>query len=348
MKRSSESRMAMQLIGDCVVPRALATAIQLDLLEIMKKAGSGVFLSPPQLAALIPATNPEAHLMIDRILRLLAAANILECKRPDSDGDRFYSLAPVCKFFTKNEDGVSMAPLLLLSQDKVFTETWYHLKDAIVEGGNPFHRAHGMSVFEYSTIDPRFNKIFDEAMSGHSNMFMNEILEMYKGFEGVKSLVDVGGGIGSSLKIILSKYPSIKAINFDLPHVIQHAPSHPGVEHVSGDMFVSVPKGDAIFIKWILHNWSDADCLKVLKNCKEALPDKGKVIIVESILSELSPNMDQSAMTDFAMDLMMQNYFPGGKERTEAEFQALAEASGFKQLRKLCCVFNTWIIELYK
>uniref|UniRef100_F6HU95 O-methyltransferase C-terminal domain-containing protein n=1 Tax=Vitis vinifera TaxID=29760 RepID=F6HU95_VITVI len=32
------------------------------------------------------------------------------------------------------------------------------------------------------------------------------------------------------------------------------ASSSNGVEHVAGDMFTSVPNGDAIFMKWILHS----------------------------------------------------------------------------------------------
>ncbi|KAH6810077.1 O-methyltransferase 1, partial [Perilla frutescens var. frutescens] len=233
----------MQLISASVVPKALKAAIELDLLELMKRAGRPV--STSEIAAQIQATNPEAHLVLDRILRLLAANNILE----DGGGGGVYSLGPVCKLFTKNDDGVSLAPLLLLSQDRVFDQTWDHVKDAVVEGGIPFNRAHGMSGFEYPATDPRYNEIFNQAMCQQSTMFMHQILELYNGFEGVKSLVDVGGGIGASLKIIITKYPSIKAINFDLDHVIQHAPSHPGVEHVSGDMFVSVPKSDAIFMK---------------------------------------------------------------------------------------------------
>ncbi|CBI34619.3 unnamed protein product, partial [Vitis vinifera] len=74
------------------------------------------------------------------------------------------------------------------------------------------------------------------------------------GFEGLKPLVDVGGGNGSILNVIVSKYPSIKGINFDLAPVIEKSPSYPGVEHVAGDMFTSVPNGDAIFMKWILHS----------------------------------------------------------------------------------------------
>lgn len=104
----------------------------------------------------------------------------------------------------------------------------YHLKDAVIEGGLAFNIAHGMSLFELTAINPKANKLFNEAMSNQSTLIMNKILQMYNGFEGLPSLVDVGGGIGASIKLIVSKYPSIKAINFDLPHVIQHAPSHPG------------------------------------------------------------------------------------------------------------------------
>ncbi|KAL8487856.1 hypothetical protein ACS0TY_024240 [Phlomoides rotata] len=92
-------------------------------------------------------------------------------------------------------------------------------------------------------------------MSQQSAIFMDRIVEIYKGFEGLKSLVDVGGGIGASLQRILSKYPSIKGIIVDLPHVIQDAPSFSCVEHIAGDMFVSVPRGDAIFMKWVCHDW---------------------------------------------------------------------------------------------
>nr|BAO31650.1 O-methyltransferase [Sesamum indicum] len=277
---------AMELASASALPMVLKSAIELDLLELIKKAGPGASVSPSQLAAQLPTKNPDAATMIDRMLRLLAAYSVVRCSLkplPDGGVERLYSLAPVCKFLTRNEDGVSVAPVALMLQDKVFMESWYHIKDTVLEGGIPFNRAYGMSAFEYPATDPRFNKVFNRAMYEQSTIFMKQILEKYKGFEGVKSLVDVGGGIGASLKMILSKYPTIKGINFDLPHVIQDAPSFPGVEHVGGDMFVSVPKADAIFMKWICHDWSDAHCQKLLKNCYDALPDNGKVIIADSI-----------------------------------------------------------------
>lgn len=104
----------------------------------------------------------------------------------------------------------------------------YYLKNAILHGGVPFDTAYGMTAFEYQGVDPRFNKIFNQAMKGQSTMMTNKLLQIYHGFHDVKTLVDVGGGIGVSLHMITTKYPHIKAINFDLPHVISDAPPFPG------------------------------------------------------------------------------------------------------------------------
>ncbi|MED6175788.1 Caffeic acid 3-O-methyltransferase 1 [Stylosanthes scabra] len=106
-----------------------------------------------------------------------------------------------------------------------------------------------MHVFEYTKIDPRFNEAFNKAMHNSSTILMKRIFDVYKGFDHINKLVDVGGGVGAIIKSITSKYPHIHGINFDLPHVIQLAPAYPGVEHFGGDMFECVPNGDAILMK---------------------------------------------------------------------------------------------------
>ena len=106
----------------------------------------------------------------------------------------------------------------------------YHLKDAVVEGGVPFDKAHGVNAFEYPAKDNRFNKVFNKCMYDETRIVMKMILEKYKGFEGVKELTDVGGGLGANLELIVSMYPDIKGINFDLPHVIKDAPPYPGIQ----------------------------------------------------------------------------------------------------------------------
>ncbi|XP_010934914.1 caffeic acid 3-O-methyltransferase [Elaeis guineensis] len=341
---------ALQLASSSILPMTLKAAIELGVLEIIAKAGSVGKLSPAQVAAQLPTENPMAATMLDRMLRLLASYNILTCSvEVDADGKplRRYGPAPVCKWLTKNEDGVSMAALTLMNQDKVLMESWYYLKDAVLDGGIPFNKAYGMTAFEYHGTDPRFNKVFNEGMKNHSIIITKKLLEFYKGFEDVNVLVDVGGGIGATLHMITSKYPHIKGINFDLPHVISEAPPFPGVEHIGGDMFASVPSGDAILMKWIMHDWSDEHCAKILENCHKALPNNGKVILCECILP-VAPEPIPSAQGVFHVDMIMLAHNPGGKERTEKEYQDLAKGAGFTGFKAQYCFSTAWVLEFTK
>ncbi|CAN6564653.1 unnamed protein product [Malus baccata var. baccata] len=259
-------------------------------------AGPGAFVSSADLASQLPTKNPDAPVMLDRMLRLLASYSILTYSLrtlPDGYVERLYGLGP------------------------------------------------------YHGTDPRFNKVFNRGMAAQSTITMKKLLETYKGFEGLTSVVDVGGGTGAVVNMIVSKYPSIKGINFDLPHVIEDAPQFLGVEHVGGDMFASVPKGDAIFMKSICHDWSDDHCLKFLKNCYTALPDNGKVILAECILP-VAPDSSLATQVVVNLDVIMLGYNPGGKERTEKEFEALAKGSGFKGFRVICSAFHIYAIEFLK
>ncbi|RWW06114.1 hypothetical protein GW17_00030581 [Ensete ventricosum] len=195
---------ALQLVIGAVLPMTLKAAIELDLLEIVARTGPGAKLSPDDIAAQLPTENPYAAEMVDRILRLLAAYSIVSCSVETSeDGrpSRRYGPAPVCR---------------------------YHLKDAVLEGGIPFNKAYGMTAFEYHSSDARFNQVFNECMKNHSTIFTKKVLDVYRGFDDVKVLVDVGGGTGATLRMITSRHPHIKGVNFDLPHVIFEATPCPG------------------------------------------------------------------------------------------------------------------------
>ncbi|MBA0823994.1 hypothetical protein Goarm_020685 [Gossypium armourianum] len=343
-------KLAVRLANAVVLPMVLKSALELNIIDTISAAGDGAFLSPSQIASALPSKNPDAPVLLDRMLRLLASHSILKCSvkaKEKGEIERLYGAGPLCKFLVKNQDGGSIAPLLLLHHDQVFMQSWYHLNDAILEGGVPFSKAYGMTAFEYPGTDQRFNRVFNQAMSNHTALIMRKIVDVYKGFDGLKVLVDVGGGIGVALSFITSKYPQIKGINFDLPHVLADAPTYSGVEHVGGDMFESVPKGDAIFLKWILHDWSDEHCLKLLKNCWEALPNGGKVIIVESILPEV-PDTSVSSNIVCEQDLFMLAQNPGGKERTLKEYEALALKTGFSGCEVICCAYNSWVMQMEK
>ncbi|XP_039140951.1 caffeic acid 3-O-methyltransferase-like [Dioscorea cayenensis subsp. rotundata] len=337
-------------MGQCcsiALPMTLKAMIELDVLEVMAAVGPGAMLSPEEIASKIQTSNPDAHEVLDRMLRFLAAHKVVTCEvvvgEEDGKSKRRYGLGPVCEFFTKDEDGTSLAPLLLMHLSKDWADTWPNLKHAVLDGSNPFVKTYGMTLFEYEDKDSHFSEMFNKAMFNLSTRLMKKILENYNGFESINVLVDVAGGHGGILSIILSKYPHIKAINFDLPHVVSQAKPIQGVEFVGGDMFESVPTGDAIIIKGTLHNWSDADCVKVLKNCWKALPDDGKIVLIEHVIPE---NAEEARNTLF-LDIIMLTYFVGGKGRSEKEFQFLAKESGFSKF-KIACNYYYYVMELYK
>ena len=92
---------------------------------------------------------------------------------------------------------------------------------------------HGMHAFEYPSLDQRFIEVFNKATFNSTILLMKKILESYEGFEHINRLVDVGGDLGVSLCLITSKYPHIQGINFDLPHVMEHAPIYTGMILIS-------------------------------------------------------------------------------------------------------------------
>ncbi|CBI30187.3 unnamed protein product, partial [Vitis vinifera] len=134
--------------------------------------------------------------------------------------------------------------------------------------------------------------------------------------------------------MILQKHTNIKeGINFDLPEVVAKAPNIPGVTHVGGDMFKSVPDGDAIFMKWVLTTWTDEECKLIMKNCYNALPVGGKMIACEPVLPKESDNSLRTRALLEGDIFVMTIYRAKGKHRTEEEFRQLGLSAGFPHLR---------------
>lgn len=99
--------------------------------------------------------------------------------------------------------------------------------------------------------------------------------------------------------------------------------------------------------QWILHNWSDDHCVKLLKNCYKALPVNGKVIIVDVVLPFL-PDTSSLTKVSTQCDIHMMAINYGARERTEDEFLALAKLAGFMGIKKACFVYNFCMMEFYK
>ncbi|KAH0636389.1 hypothetical protein KY290_036830 [Solanum tuberosum] len=121
-------------------------------------------------------------------------------------------------------------------------------------------------------------------MASDSRLVVSVVIENCKAiFEGLKSLVDVGGGIGIVAKVIADAFLEMNCIVFYLPHVIERCEGSKNLSYVGGNMLKFIPSADAILLKWVLHDWNDEECIKILKKCKEEIPSKekgGKVIII--------------------------------------------------------------------
>lgn len=145
----------------------------------------------------------------------------------------------------------------VLLQTWSFQESpWHHLSERVVRCGGG--SGEGVGAPPHKEEDPwadlaaapERTAVFNSAMAGMSGIAMRAVMAVYKGgFEGIRTLVDVGGGTGAVLKEITEQCPNIRGINFDLPHVVAAAPECPRVEHVGGSMFDGIPDGDAIFMK---------------------------------------------------------------------------------------------------
>ncbi|KAF3600943.1 hypothetical protein F2Q69_00034527 [Brassica cretica] len=333
--------LAMQLCGIEFIAYGVKTARELDLLEIMAKARPlGTHLSTLYLASKAAPNNPDAPMMIDRLLRLLVAYSVCTCKLvKDEKGreSRTYGLGNVGKKFIKDEHGISIAPYVLFHCSHTKGVTWSYLTESILEGG--------ASAWEKA--------------KGALN---------YDGFESLRdsTLVDVGGGIGTNLGQALSKFPHLKGINFDLPHIVSEAPQIHGVEHIGGDMFDEIPRGQAMLMKWvllnsdtthisfwfdmnkwILHDWSDEKCVEILRNCKKAIPETGRVIVIETIVPREVNNTDIATKNALHSDIGMMCLTRGGRERTKEEFEVLAMKGGFKLPNFIYGAYSFWVLELY-
>ena len=81
-----------------------------------------------------------------------------------------------------------------------------------------------------------------------------------------------------------------------------------------------------------MHDWSDEDCIKILKNCRKAVPEKtGKIIIVDGVIREDSD--DPFDKTRLVFDLLMMAHSSNGKERSEVEWKKVLEEGGFPRYR---------------
>lgn len=222
-----------------------------------------------------------------------------------------------------------------------------HLLHSVKTGETAWEKVHGEPVFAYLfQTNPALGDIFNKAMTGFSHQVIPEFLRAYD-LSGVGKVADIAGGHGHILGGILGANPSIEGVLFDLPPVLEGARGlleSLGVadraEMVAGNFFESVPvEADLYIMKYIIHDWDDDECVTILKNIRDVIPEGARLVLLEAVVPT-GNTPDFSKIID--MEMMLS---PGGIERTEKEFSELFANSGFKLSRVIPLESPVSIIE---
>jgi hypothetical protein len=259
--------------------------------------------------------NPDA---VYRLMRALASRGVLR-HRPDGE----FTLTSVGEALRTDTPG-SVRDMALFLGHPLRWEDWGNLLYSVQTGQPSVEKLRGMPFFEYVKTDTDLAEAFNNAMTAGSEFAIYAVLAAYD-FSGDRKIVDVGGGHGRLLSMIMAKAPNADGVLFDLPTVVDGAEPElkkasvaQRCEVVGGSFFESVPRGgDAYLMKAIIHDWNDDDALKILANIRSAIAPVGKLLLLESALPERS-SPDIGMLIDLEMLVAV-----GGKERTRAEWANL-------------------------
>jgi hypothetical protein len=311
----------MQLATGYMASAALYAAAKLAIPDVLKSGPKGV----SEIAQTCGA-NEDA---VFRVMRALASAGVFNEIAP-----RTFSLTADGELLISDRPD-SLRPMVLWLDDKFHFDAYPELLYAMKTGNTVIEKVFGETCFGYFEKNPEESKVFNDAMTGFSRMFMPAVLDAYDfSWLNGKTLVDVGGGHGYLLTSILKKYPEIRGVVSDLEHVVAGAPEmirNAGVESRctthGGNFFESVPPADAYIMKHIIHDWNDEKSTTILRNCARAGRGKVRVLLTESVVA---PGNEPHFAKWLDLEMLL---LPGGKERSEADFAKLFQGAGFKLTR---------------
>lgn len=313
MDSEQARRRVLGFITSSLVSRAVCAAAELD---IPGRLTSGP-KSLPELAELANC-SPE-HL--GRLMRALVQIGLFLAR------DGVFELTPLSRCLTRDAEN-SVWPIAVMQGQELF-RAQADLTSNIRDGVPAWQRAHGSTIWEYLSDHQNRAAVFDTMMTSIHGGESYSLANAYD-FSSERVVVDIGGGNGSLLSAILTKYEKLSGILFDRPHVISRAaaalagsPLMSRIRLAGGDFFSVVPsEGDVYILRYVLHDWSDDDALQILKTCRKALHERARILIVERIKDE----RNDLAWVDLAMMVC------GGEERSAAQYRDLALAAGLSRV----------------
>ena len=321
----------LQLISGYWVSQSIYVAAKLGIADALRDG-------PRTCEELGTAVGAHARSLY-RVMRALASVGVFAA----TDGGRF-ALTPLAELLRTGEPSSMRALAIMLGEESY--RAWGDLLYSVQTGQPAFDRIFNIRRFEYLAQHPEAADVFNEAMTGLFGRVHASVVKAYD-FSRAAKVIDVGGGNGLLLTLILKANPRTSGILFETPAVVQEGRRHieaAGLarrcEAMPGDFFESVPEGgDTHVLAHVLQSFDDDRCVKILGNCRRALARNGTLLLVEPVIgpgNEPSP----SKLLDLQMLVVT-----GGRQRTRAEYGALLESGGFRLARVVATDSGESVIE---
>lgn len=257
-----------------------------------------------------------------RVLRALAAYGVFEVDLPmvrHTDASRLL----------RRDHPMSMGAFAHMMGLPMSWDALTLLPTTLETGRAGVYGLHPDGLFAYLRDHPTEAAVFDRAMTAKSHADIPRILDAYD-FAAQRRVADVGGGRGHLLSALLARHGGIEATLVELPAVIDRLTDEPtveGVRLVAADFFTdTLPAADVYVLMEIIHDWSDADAVRILSNIRRSAPDDAVVLIIETVLDDERPQ-DPGRTLDIVMLALT-----GGRERTAAQYTSLLDRAGFEFL----------------
>jgi hypothetical protein len=300
--------------------RALYVAAELGVADLLA-AG------PRPSDELATACGADASALY-RVLRSLASMGLVSEVEP-----RRFGLTPLGEYLRSDTPG-SMRALARMMGSDWHWRTFEGVLSSVRTGQPAMERMIGQPLYRFLAEHPDQEQIFDQAMTGFSSVEHEAIRQAWD-FGSSGTLVDVGGGRGHLLAVLLNAHPGLRGILFDRPTVVEgqrDAVRDHGLEarceRAGGDFFESVPSGgDLYLLKYVLHNWDDGRAGAILRSCRRAMKPQARLLLVEQLVQPGNAP-DPARLLDLEMLVLV-----GGRERTEEDFRAMLSAAGFSLKR---------------
>jgi hypothetical protein len=275
-----------------------------------------------ELAGLVHCDADALH----RALRAAAACNLL---RLDAKG-RFHTTRLMGSM--SSTDPSATADWCRYIGSPSLQAAWADLAETLRSGKNGFHRINGMSTFEWFDAHPDEGRRFASGLGGLTRAEAQMIIAAYP-FPETGTVCDVAGGAGVLLGEILKSRPGLRGVLVEAPLVLAEAATYLAsigladrVEIVEGDLFGEIhAAADIYLLKWILHDWDNATCERIIKNVASTMSNEARMVVIEG-------NQDRNEVhARFSMiDLQMLTMSEGGRERSSSEIEQLLTNAGMR------------------